>query len=149
MTKHSGGCLCGIVRFELSTNPEIVYGCHCRFCQRSTGTAFRSGMRCKKENVTFNDAELKTYIYTSHEHGRSINVHFCPICATTVKATTDRFPEAQVMMLGTLDDPSAINVEMHMFTDEGMKWVSFGEADTVYSKHRLKDDGSPATPIEF
>ena len=53
------------------------------------------------------------------------------------------------MMLGTLDDPSAINVEMHMFTDEGMKWVSFGEADTVYSKHRLKDDGSPATPIEF
>ena len=52
------------------------------------------------------------------------------------------------MMLGTLDDPSAINVEMHMFADEGMKWVSFGEADTVYAKHRLNANGSHATPIE-
>ncbi len=63
MTKHYGGRLCGSVRFELSADPEIVYGCHCRFCQRSTGTAFRSGMRCKKESVIFNGAELKLYLH--------------------------------------------------------------------------------------
>ena len=53
------------------------------------------------------------------------------------------------MMLVTLDDPSAITIHMHMFADEAMKWVSFGEADTVYAKHRLNTDGSPATPIQF
>ena len=63
--------------------------------------------------------------------------------------TTDRFPEAQVMMLGTLDDPSSIKIDMHMFADEGMKWVSFGEGDTVYSKHRLNEDGTPATPLNI
>ena len=57
-------------------------------------------MRYKKETVTLNGAELKTYVYTSPEHGRSINVNFCPICAATVTATVDRFPEIQVMMLG-------------------------------------------------
>jgi hypothetical protein len=51
------------------------------------------------------------------------------------------------MMLGTLDDPSSINVDMHMFADEGMKWVSFGEDDTVYGKHRLNSDGTTATPL--
>ena len=148
MPKHEGGCLCGKVRFELNDDPEVAYGCHCRFCQKATGTAFRSGMRYRKENVSINDAELKTYIYTSPEHGRSLNIHFCPSCGTTVTVTTDRFPEAQVMMLGTLDDPSSIKVEMHMFADEGMKWVSFGEDDTVYGKHRLNSDGTPATPLK-
>ena len=53
------------------------------------------------------------------------------------------------MMLGTLDDPSSITVDMHMFADEGMKWLSFEEDDTVYGKHRLKSDGTPARPLEF
>ena len=65
-----------------------------------------------------------------------------------VTVTTDRFPEAQVMVLGTLDDPSSITVDMHMFTDEGMKWVSFGEDDTIYGKHRLNSDGTPVTPTK-
>ena len=64
MPKHQGGCLCGKVRFELNDDPEVAYGCHCRFCQKATGTAFRSGMRYRKENVSINNAELKTYIYT-------------------------------------------------------------------------------------
>jgi hypothetical protein len=53
------------------------------------------------------------------------------------------------MMLGTLDDPSAINVETHMFADEGMKWLSFGDGDTVYCKYRLNSDGTPTTPLRF
>ena len=59
MSKHTGGCLCGKVRFELSDDPEAAYGCHCRFCQKATGTAFRSGMRYRKENVSLNHADLK------------------------------------------------------------------------------------------
>ena len=77
-------------------------------------------LNLEKKNVSLNDAELNTYIYTSPEYGRSLNVHFCPSCGTTVTVTTDRFPEAQVMMLGTLDDPSSITVDMHMFADEGI-----------------------------
>ena len=54
MPEHKGGCLCGKVRFVLSEDPEVAYGCHCRFCQKATGTAFRSGMRYRKENVSIN-----------------------------------------------------------------------------------------------
>ena len=62
MPKPEGGCLCGKVRFELKDDPKVAYGCRCQFCQSATGTAFRSGMRYRKENDFLNDAELKTYI---------------------------------------------------------------------------------------
>ena len=52
------------------------------------------------------------------------------------------------MMLGTLDDPSSITVNMRIFTDEEIKWVSFGEDDTIYGKHRLNSAGTPATPLK-
>ena len=96
MPKYEGGCLCGKVRLELNDEPELAYGCHCRFCQRATGTAFRSGMRYRKENVSLNNAELNTYIYTSPERRRSLNVHFCPSFGTAVAVTTDRFPQPKL-----------------------------------------------------
>ncbi|MAR20259.1 MAG: aldehyde-activating protein [Rhodobacteraceae bacterium] len=145
MNKHTGGCLCGSGRFELNKEPDFAYGCHCRFCQKATGTAFRSGLRCQKSSVKFNDGEVKTYIYTSPEHGRSLNVKFCPTCATTVTVTIDRFPDIQVIMLGTLDDPSKIEIKTHMFTDERMHWLAFNDGDAIYPKHRINLDGTPAT----
>ena len=49
MTKDSqrsdrlvGGCACGHVRYRLESAPIIVHGCHCRYCQRMSGSAFPS-----------------------------------------------------------------------------------------------------------
>lgn len=35
-----GGCDCGRVRYRMQTRPLIVHCCHCRWCQRETGSAF-------------------------------------------------------------------------------------------------------------
>jgi len=64
-----------------------------------------------------------------------------------VTVTVDRFPDIQVIMLGTLDDPSKVEIKTHMFTDEGMHWVAFNDGDAVYSKHRINLDGTPATQL--
>src|SRR5215469_7483029 len=34
-----GGCTCRQVRYCLIGTPLIVHACHCRWCQRETGTA--------------------------------------------------------------------------------------------------------------
>jgi len=99
------------------------------------------------DDVTFNDGALTKYTYKSDEHGRELYIHFCPICSTQVTATTERFPDRRVMMIGTLDDPSQIDVTMHMFADESFHWVSAHDDDVVYAKHRMNEDGSPADPI--
>ena len=40
MTEMTGGCLCGQVRYSANTEPAFVGVCHCRNCQKQTGTAF-------------------------------------------------------------------------------------------------------------
>ena len=35
-----GGCACGKMRYRLESKPMIVHCCHCRDCQRQTGSAF-------------------------------------------------------------------------------------------------------------
>jgi DUF1365 family protein len=51
------------------------------------------------------------------------------------------------MMIGTLDDPSQIDVNTHMFADESFHWVSAHDDDVVYGKHRINEDGSAAEPV--
>ena len=37
---HEGACTCGAVRYRLASGPLFVHACHCRWCQRETGSAF-------------------------------------------------------------------------------------------------------------
>src|SRR5579864_5797801 len=39
-TELTGGCACGAVRYRLASPPMFVHCCHCRDCQRQTGSAF-------------------------------------------------------------------------------------------------------------
>ena len=50
--KAEGGCACKAVRFRLESAPLIVNCCHCRWCQRETGSAFAV-------NATMYGADLK------------------------------------------------------------------------------------------
>ena len=147
MFTMKGGCLCGNIRYELLTEPRASYACHCRFCQRDTGTAHRSGMSYLDESVIFSGELPQTYTYQSDAHGRKLYKHFCSTCGTTVSMTSERFPSARVMMIGTLDDPSLVKVDTQMFTEEAFSWMAYPEDHVVYAKHRINEDGTPALPI--
>lgn len=147
MSKLSGGCLCGKIRYQILKEPLLAYTCHCRFCQKDTGTAYRSALATLNEYVDLSGNELKVYTYKSEEHGRQLYKNFCPDCGTTISLKTERFPERQVIMLGTLDDPSQIQLSTHMFAEEAFHWVEFPKDHTVYARHRINEDGTPASPI--
>ena len=81
MTTMKGGCLCGNIRYELLTEPRATYACHCRFCQKDTGTAHRSGLSYLDESVIFSGDTPKTYTYQSDEHGKSSTNIFAQLAA--------------------------------------------------------------------
>jgi hypothetical protein len=99
------------------------------------------------ESVIFLGETPKTYTYQSHAHGRKLYKHFCPTCGTTISVTTERFPGGRVMMIGTLDDPSLVDVKTHMFAEEAFSWITYPREHIVYAKHRLNEDGTPAVPL--
>ena len=148
MVKLSGGCLCGSIRYTILQQPILAYTCNCRFCQKDTGTAYRSALAILNENVELISKDFSVYTYKSVEHGRELYKNFCPDCGTTISLKTERFPERQVIMIGTLDDPSQIELSTHMFAEEAFDWVEFPKDHVVYPRHRINDDGTTASPIE-
>ena len=148
MVKLSGGCLCGSIRYTILQQPILAYTCNCRFCQKDTGTAYRSALAILNEHVELIGKDFSVYTYKSVEHGRELYKNFCPNCGTTISLKTERFPERQVIMIGTLDDPSQIELSTHMFAEEAFDWVEFPKDHVVYPRHRINDDGTTASPIE-
>ena len=41
ITMHiEGGCLCGSIRYTCDAEPALTANCHCKHCQRQSGSAF-------------------------------------------------------------------------------------------------------------
>lgn len=49
----SGGCLCGAIRYECSMEPLATIQCHCRDCQRNSGSGFAIVLAVQRASVTF------------------------------------------------------------------------------------------------
>ena len=43
-TRFTGGCICGGVRFECAADPIAAGNCHCRDCQRASGSAYAAAL---------------------------------------------------------------------------------------------------------
>lgn len=72
----SGGCACGHVTYQMTARPMFVPGCHCRSCQRDTGTAFALNAVIKTENVELlTGAEI---IDTPSDSGKGQKIARCP-----------------------------------------------------------------------
>jgi len=88
---HEGGCLCGAVRYRVTgDDPKFTAVCHCKFCQKRTGSAFAEAVYFDETAVQIVGA-LKTYEYRTDESGRWVKSEFCPNCGTSVTWTIEAF----------------------------------------------------------
>jgi len=116
----AGGCLCGAVRYEAAGDPLYAVLCHCRDCQRASGTGHVPVMGMPKASFAVRG---ETTIYAvRHVSGRSSIRHFCPRCGSLLFGTTEIAPEAVSVYVGTLDKPSIFRPEAAMFTRDRHDW---------------------------
>jgi hypothetical protein len=118
----TGGCLCGAVRYECAGPPVMAGACHCRDCQRNTGSAFATLMIFRKQTVRATGEGLARFTHKGGS-GRSVARHFCRQCGSTVFAEYDVTPDFRVVMAGTLDDPSVIQPQWNIYTASKQPWV--------------------------
>jgi hypothetical protein len=116
----TGGCLCGAVRYETAGNPLFAVLCHCRDCQRASGTGHVPVIGMPKSSFTA-QGETKSYA-VRHANGRTSIRHFCPTCGSLLFGTSEIAPEAVSIYVGTLDEPSVFRPEAVMFTRDRHDW---------------------------
>src|SRR5262245_55742736 len=116
MTKGlEGGCACGAVRYRLEAEPMIVHCCHCLDCQRQTGSAFVLNALIEADRVTLLAGEPKPSAMPT-DSGRPHDVHRCPNCGTAVWSNYGGIAALRFVRVGTLDDPSALAPDVHIYT---------------------------------
>ncbi|HEX3535956.1 MAG TPA: GFA family protein [Stellaceae bacterium] len=120
---QEGGCACGAVRYKLTAPPLIVHACHCRDCQRLTGTAFVTNIWIEKRCVEGNDAPLQSNIVTAGS-GKSHEIFRCTNCGTALWSKYHAAPGDTVLLrAGTLDHPESVTPDVHIFTRSKVPWL--------------------------
>ena len=77
----AGGCACGALRYKLTADPLIVHACHCRDCQRLTGSAFVTNIWIERKFVEAGPAVPKSFKLTAG-NGKHHEVFFCDAAHT-------------------------------------------------------------------
>ena len=124
MADLTGGCLCGQVRYTVSGEPAFTGVCHCRNCQRYTGSAFEPVVAFPSASVSLT-GELKTY-KDKGDSGKEVRRRFCPNCGSGVIAEVDILPGLTLVLAGTLDDTAAYTPAMEIYCSSAQPWVHAG-----------------------
>jgi hypothetical protein len=128
MEALTGGCLCGEVRFVVTEVPRGLVYCHCKRCQRRTGSAFAVAAVTPPGSVavTAGREQIQTFVPAA-----GFDKQFCARCASQLFTVDPANGEVWAVRFGTFDDPPALPVLGHQFVAYAAPW------------HPLPDDGAP------
>jgi hypothetical protein len=120
----TGGCACGAVRYKLTAAPLIVHACHCRDCQRVTGSAFVINLWMERKSVEGADAKRLKSFRLAGGTGKPHEVFFCRDCGVYLWSVYSGAPgDFLFVRAGTLDNPRAVTPDVHIFTRSKLPWV--------------------------
>jgi hypothetical protein len=106
MTKHTGGCHCGRIAFDVDAQIDKAVECNCSICsKRGSQLAFVSAVQL---HLRTPEADMATYTFNKH----AIRHHFCPVCGVAPFARTD---DGVAINLRCLEDFDASNLEIQAF----------------------------------
>ena len=142
-TSLTVGCLCGKVRFRTSQMPLRTLSCHCTFCQKMTGSSFYTESIFPSDAVEFNDGEIRTFVHTSDESGRNVQVLFCPLSGTSIGLTFDRWPHLRALSRGCIDEPNQVDVTANIWTRSAQSGIALPSGVNCFATALSNLDGLP------
>jgi hypothetical protein len=119
-----GGCTCGTVRYRLTRKPMYVHCCHCRWCQRETGTAFALNAMIEADRVVLLSG-VPEAVDTPSNSGKGQKISRCPSCRIALWSNYAGAGDAiHFVRVGTLDEPDRLPPDIHIFTESKQPWVT-------------------------
>jgi len=145
-SRREGGCACGAVRYALTSEPLVVHCCHCRNCQCQTGSAFVINLLIEADRVELLAGEPRA-VDVGRDDGSTQRIHRCPDCQVAVFSEYG-WPEVLFVRAGTLDDPSEVTPDVHIYARSKVPWVTLPETARVYDVYYDSREVWPAASLE-
>jgi hypothetical protein len=131
MTRQ-GGCLCGAVRFELTTEPIDAGYCHCTRCQKRTGTG--SGVNVAVDGSGFRITAGEELVRGWSPPDGGNDKFFCGECGAHLFAWNPADHSRMGIRISAFDEPPALPFSYHQFVSYAAPWEP------------IPDDGVPRYP---
>ncbi|MDR0479758.1 MAG: GFA family protein [Burkholderiaceae bacterium] len=116
----SGSCCCGAVTYACSSAPLFTGNCHCRDCQKTSGSAYAPTFFVPEEAITIR-GEVKWYERLG-DSGKPISRGFCPHCGSQLFGKPSVMPGVLAVRAGTLDDPEQFKPQINIYTRSAPSW---------------------------
>jgi hypothetical protein len=143
-----GGCGCRYVRFRMATRPLIVHCCHCRWCQRETGSAFALNAMIEADRVLLLAGEVEV-TDTPSASGKGQRISRCPRCRIAVWSNYAGGGDAvRFVRVGTLDEPDRLPPDIHIFTASKQPWVLLPQAVPAVAEYYKASEHWPPESLE-
>ena len=132
MNALPGRCTCGEVGYRLRDRPFAIHCCHCRDCQRETGSAFVVNGLIEAALVELVAGEPET-VDTPSASGKGQKIVRCPVCKVALWSHYGGMgAKACFVRVGTLEDPDSCAPQVHIFTRSKQSWVVLPEGAAAY-----------------
>jgi hypothetical protein len=117
-----GGCACGAVRYRLASRPMFVNCCHCRDCQRQTGSAFVLNALIEADRVVLLSGNAEASAVPTPS-GKPHEIYRCPSCRVALWSVYGGVQKLRFVRVGTLDTPQALPPDAHIYVRSKLSWI--------------------------
>jgi hypothetical protein len=124
----------------------FTHCCHCLNCQRQTGSAFVINLLIEADRVELLSGAPKP-VDVPRDDGSNQRIYRCPDCQVAVFSEYGR-PEVLFVRGGTLDDPSGVTPDVHIYTRSKVGWLTLPESAPAFEAYYDSKALWPAESLE-
>jgi len=129
--RHRGSCLCGNVRYELFGELGDFAYCHCRSCQKASGSAYAANVPVARKDFALLSGANTLREFESSAGKRRV---FCARCGSPLYAYVTATPDVLRVRLGSLDTPFTHAPTAHIWTSEAAHWSPIADSIPQFSE---------------
>ena len=129
--KYTGHCLCGGVQFTVEQALQQIQLCHCKQCQRSSGTAFAANIPIAKPNFHIQSG---ANLISSYESSPGKLRKFCCKCGSPIHSEHVSKPNEIRIRAGTLDGNLDARPVFHFYVEDMPNWVTINDGLPQYPR---------------